>query len=122
MSIAKLIEEQAALFAGMDAKFAEKITPANFEQRIKGLTGEEEKRIEARIGALETRKTAAAARYDKAIATEKKALVALKALRLDPSQGVETPPKKPTGGGGAPKKPVVKPVKKTVVKRRGPTG
>jgi hypothetical protein len=85
MSISKLIKEQADFFAAIDKRFAEGLTPKDFQQRIAGVTEGREKQIIARIKALETQKAVDIGRYDAAIETEKKALEDLKSRRIDPN-------------------------------------
>ena len=82
MSVSKIIKDQTALFANLDKRFSETIKPDTFQTRVTALTKEQEGRITGRIEKLETQKTAAVARYDAAIAEEKKALEQVKAQRL----------------------------------------
>lgn len=85
MSILKLIKDQADLFAAMDKRFAEGVTPKDFQERIASITEDREKQIIARIKALESQKAVDLDRYDAAIETEKKALEDLKSRRIDPN-------------------------------------
>ncbi|MEW9920187.1 hypothetical protein AB2B41_11260 [Marimonas sp. MJW-29] len=98
MSITKLIKDQTKLFSEIDKKFAEKVTPQNYQARIKAVTDTQEKRIEARIKSLEKQKAAAVARYDAAIKVEKEALAKIKSHQPDLKQ-------RQGGTGGTPRKP-----------------
>lgn len=79
MSISKLIEDQLAVFRAVEKRFEERMTADNLQSRLSAVTDDQIKRIQTRIERLEKEKTAAVARYDAAIATEKKALEDVKA-------------------------------------------
>lgn len=106
MSITKLINEQTKLFTDLDKRFSDKVTPQNYQSRIKAVTDTQEKRINARIQSLEKQKATAVARFDAAIKAEKEALKVIEAHRvnLDPKQDVR-------GGAGGPKPAPVKPTR-----------
>ncbi len=91
MSITKLITEQTKLFTDLDKRFSDKVTPQNYQSRIKAVTDTQEKRLNARIKSLEKQKAAAVARFDAAIKAEKDALKEVEAYRvnLDPKQDIK---------------------------------
>ena len=74
MSVSKLIEDQLAVFQAIEKRFDERISADNLQSRLTAATDDQIKRIQTRIGRLEKEKSAAVARYDAAIASERKAL------------------------------------------------